>query len=344
MGAEATGERPSEVGYRGKERETPVTDSGNATTGTTADVGLSVMSYNVRFDNPAVDPYTWRERRDDVASVIRFHRPDVVGLQEALHGQLDDLRERLPSYEWLSAGRAEARNAGEYAAVGYDAERFEAVAESAFWLSESPEERGSVGWDARFPRLVRWVRLRERATDAELVHFNTHFDHEGETARLRSADLLADRIPEVAPDAAVVVTGDLNCVESSAPYRRLVDDADGTGESEGADGNGSGDGDADRRSLRDGQYASDTPHHGPVTTRTDFDALVPDRKIDHVLVSSDVEVTGHAVCADTTGDGLYPSDHLPILADLSVRAPEPEHASTATTGTGTGDAEPSPVE
>ncbi|QLG64339.1 endonuclease/exonuclease/phosphatase family protein (plasmid) [Halorarum salinum] len=298
------------------------------------------MSYNVRFDNPEVDPYTWRERRDDVASVIRFHRPDVVGLQEALHGQLEDLRERLPSYEWLSAGRAEARNAGEYAAVGYDADRFELVEESAFWLSESPDERGSVGWDARFPRLVRWVRLRERATDAELVHFNTHFDHEGETARLRSADLLADRIRETAPEAAVVVTGDLNCVESDAPYRRLVGDR-----ADGPEGSGGpGDGVADGRSLCDGLYASDTPHHGPVTTTTEFDALVPDRKIDHVLISSDVEVTGHAVCADTTGEGLYPSDHLPILADLAVPIPAAERATAAAAGSGTADAEHPTVE
>ncbi len=287
------------------------------------------MSYNVRFDNPPVDPFTWRERRDDVASVVRFHGPDVVGLQEALHDQLADLRERLPGYEWLSAGRAAARNAGEYAAVGYDADRFERVDGSTFWLSETPDEPGSVGWDAEFPRLVRWVRLRERTTGAELVHFNTHFDHKGETARVRSAELLRERVRRHAPGTPVVVTGDLNCLAGDAPYRHLVG-TERAGEVDEAD---RGD-EAATPSLRDCHHAAETPHHGPLTTRTEFDALVPDRKIDHVLASPDVPVTSHAIAADTTADGRYPSDHLPIVADLAVPVPDRAGVSTPATGTG----------
>ncbi len=260
------------------------------------------MSYNVRYDNPDESAHPWRHRRDQVASVVRFHGPDLVGLQEALHGQLDDLRSRLPGYEWLSAGRERPESAGEYAAIGYDRDRFNLEAEGTLWLSETPDEAGSVGWDAQLPRLVRHARLREESTDVELFLFNTHFDHYGETARRESAGLLLDRIDDLAANEPVIVTGDFNCLAASAPYERL------TGREKRSAG----------RTLRDTHQVARRGHHGPTTTVTDFRNLVPERKIDHVFVSSDVDPVLHGVCADTYGNGRYPSDHLPVLVELAL--------------------------
>jgi endonuclease/exonuclease/phosphatase family metal-dependent hydrolase len=263
---------------------------------------ITVMSYNVRYDNPNDGEYVWGNRRDEVASVVRFHRPDLVGLQEASHGQLRDLRDRLPRFEWLKAGREDADNAGEHPAIGYDKSRFNLEGERSFWLSETPDEPGSVGWDAALPRMVKSVRLREYETDVEFSHFNTHFDHAGETARAESARLLRDRVDEVEPTIPVVVTGDLNCRESSDPYRCLTER-----ERSGA-----------ARTLLDAHYATRQRHHGPSTTMTDFRNLVPDKKIDYVLVSSEIEVLSHGVCSDSFGNGRYVSDHLPVRAELSL--------------------------
>lgn len=262
---------------------------------------VTIMTYNVRYDNPNDEKYVWRQRRDYVASTIRFHDPDVVGLQEALHDQLRDLRDRLPGYEWLEAGRRSGadENAGEYAAVGYDRDQFNLESEGTFWLSETPSEPGSVGWDAMLPRLVRYVRLREYDTGVELYHFNTHFDHAGETARLESAELLRERVADLAGDLPVVVTGDFNSREGEPPYR-LLTRRDG------------------ERTLLDAHHVANHAHHGPTTTMTDFQSLVPDKKIDHVLVSRDVEVLLHGAVSDTYGNGQYPSDHLPLLVVLSL--------------------------
>ncbi len=263
---------------------------------------LTVMSYNVRYDNPSDGTHVWRNRRDRVASVVRFHDPDIVGLQEALHDQLDDLRDRLPGYEWLAAGRTDVESAGEYAAVGYDRARFNLEADGTVWLSETPDEPGSVGWDAAFPRLLRWVRLRDRDTGVEFHHFNTHFDHAGERARVESARLLLDTIDDVTDDTPIVVTGDFNSRPESETYRVLI------GRSKTDTG----------RVLRDAHHTARTPHHGPITTMTDFRNLVPDKKIDYVFVSADVEVELHGAIADAFGDGEYPSDHLPVLAAVSL--------------------------
>lgn len=266
---------------------------------------ITAMSYNVRYDNPSDDEHTWSRRRDWVANVIRFHHPDVVGLQEAYRTQLEDLRNRLGEFEWLAAGREEGETAGELAAVGFDRERFNLEAEGTFWLSETPAEAGSVGWDAMLPRLARHVRLREHDTGVELLHVNTHFDHDGETARRESATLLCDRVDALAPNVPVVVTADLNCRAGSKPYEVL------TGRDKASPG----------RALRDTHRTARRRHHGPETTMTDFQNLIPGKKIDHVLTTTDVEVVQHGVPSDSFEDGTYPSDHLPVVVELSI--PEP---------------------
>lgn len=263
---------------------------------------LTVVSYNVRYDNPSDGRRAWSRRRNRVASVIRFHRPDVVGLQEAYHSQVEDLRDRLERFEWLAVGRDDGAVAGELAAIGFDRSRYNLEDAETFWLSETPDEPGSVGWDAMLPRLVHHVRLREHDTDVEFHHYNTHFDHGGERARTESARLLRDRIDEGAPNAPVVVTGDLNCRVGTEPYRLLTDrDKSSPG-----------------RTLRDTHRTARRGHHGPGTTMTDFHNLIPDKKIDYVLATTDVEVIQHGVAADSFGDGVYPSDHLPVVVQLSV--------------------------
>ncbi|MFB6129884.1 MAG: endonuclease/exonuclease/phosphatase family protein [Salinigranum sp.] len=261
---------------------------------------ITVMTYNVRYDNPNDGEYVWHRRRDEVASVVRFHHPDLVGLQEASPDQLEDMRDRLPEFEWLVAGRPSVENAGEYPAIGYDRARFNLESDDTFWLSETPDVPGSLGWDAMLPRLVKYVRLRERDTGVQLYHFNTHFDHAGETARLESAHLLRDRIDDVAVDLPLVLTGDFNSRQGSPPYRYLTErDKSSPG-----------------RTLVDTHRVTQQRHHGPGTTMTDFRNLIPDKKIDYVFVTDDVEVVGHGVCADSFDNGIFPSDHLPVRVEL----------------------------
>jgi endonuclease/exonuclease/phosphatase family metal-dependent hydrolase len=236
--------------------------------------------------------------------MIRFHGADLVGLQEALRGQIADLEAALPGFGWFGTGRSAERD-GEHCAVLFRRERLELLAESTFWLSETPEVAGSRGWDAALPRIVTWGRLRDRRSGAVFHLLNTHFDHLGETARRQSARLLLRKAAEIAGhDGPVVITGDLNSTPDSEPYRILTAPVP-PGEPPG---------------LVDAFFVSQHPHHGPTSSWNAFRAIEPGRRIDFVLVRSPVEVLQHGILSDTF-DGRFPSDHLPLVAEIALRGP-----------------------
>lgn len=256
---------------------------------------LWVMSYNVRYDTPADGADAWAERRDAVCGVIRARQPDVVGLQEVLPRQFRDLRERLPGYQLIGRGR-KADGTGEHVPVAVRRDRFTLLDRETFWVSETPDTPGSIGWDAALPRIATRVRLRDERTDATYTVCNTHFDHTGERARAEAAKLLSRRLDGTEP---TILTGDFNCEAGSPPYDRLVGE-DGT-------------------TLRDARAASTLPPFGPPTSRTDFGSLHPEWIIDHVFVDGSFTVRQCGTCSETDRRGRYPSDHLPVLVELDGR-------------------------
>jgi endonuclease/exonuclease/phosphatase family metal-dependent hydrolase len=273
---------------------------------------IRVLSYNVRYANRGDHHDAWHDRRDAVGRLVRFHRPDVAAFQEPLPDQRDDLRERLPGYEFVGRGRG-ADGDGEGCPIAVRSDRGEVLESDTFWLSETPDEP-STGWDATHPRIATWARVC--LDSGSFLVVNTHFDHVSARARREAARLLRERIPEItredrdAGDGAppVVLVGDLNCTPGSEPHRILVGDESGAGDRAPS---------GDAFALRDAAAAADL-RHGPETSLTDFARLIDGRRIDHALVSPEVSVEAFATLADRDNRGRYPSDHLPILARLSV--------------------------
>jgi endonuclease/exonuclease/phosphatase family metal-dependent hydrolase len=259
------------------------------------DTVLRVMTFNIRYNNPGDGVNAWPHRKEKVASMIRLHDADLIGVQEALKDMLDELDALLPAYTWLGVGRTDGKEAGEYSAILYRKSRFEVLDQGTFWLSETPAVPGSKSWDAAIERIATWAQFRDRTTGQVFYHFNTHYDHIGVQAREESSRLLKRRIAEIAGDTPVVLTGDFNVERSAAAYQVLVGGAE---------------------ALRDVHDHSALPHHGPTSTWNAFTAIEPGRWIDFIFVRGPVAVGQHAVLSDTW-DGLFPSDHLPVLAEIS---------------------------
>lgn len=257
---------------------------------------VRVMTFNIRLNLASDGPNAWPHRKDAVASMIRFHDADLIGLQEALPEQLRDLDALLPDYARFGVGRA-ADLLGEHSAVLYRRSRFEVLGQDTFWLSETPDVRGSKGWDAAYERIATWGRLRDRRTGSIFFHFNTHLDHVGRIARREGARLLVERIERLAAGHSVVFTGDFNDVPQSEPHRIIT-----------------------AAGLEDAFGVSRVPHHGPTSTWNAFKAIEPGRRIDFIFVRGTIDVHRHAILSDTIDGGRFPSDHLPVVADISISA------------------------
>ena len=90
---------------------------GGQQTAVQIDAPVNVMTFNVRYDNPNDSLNNWNYRKDRVANAIRFYDADIVGTQEVLHNQMEDLRQRLPGYESIGVGREDGKEVGEYSAL-----------------------------------------------------------------------------------------------------------------------------------------------------------------------------------------------------------------------------------
>lgn len=258
---------------------------------------ITVMSYNIRYDTASDGVNQWSNRKDRVAALIRRNRPDLVGLQEALRNQLDDLIARLPDYEVYGVGRDDGKTKGEYSAILVRRTRFEVRASDTFWLSDTPTVAGSKGWDAALPRVATWARLHDRSTAREFLFLNTHFDHRGVQARIRSAAAIKAHLTSVQATTPlpIIMTGDLNVEPTSEAFLTLT--AGGL--------------------LRDARPAGYTQ-----PTSLGFEASSARVSIiDYVLHSAGFTPDAFQVITDHDGR-FFPSDHLPVLARMEF-APAP---------------------
>ena len=58
-------------------------------------------TFNIRYDNPQDSLNNWQYRKDRVCQFIKDHELDIVGMQEVLHNQFQDLRAGLPEYDGI---------------------------------------------------------------------------------------------------------------------------------------------------------------------------------------------------------------------------------------------------
>ena len=134
---------------------------------------IRVMTFNIRYDNPDDGANAWPKRKDLVANLIRFYEPDMIGVQEALYGQILDIQESLPDYEWFGVGRDDGDKAGEFIPIFYNTKKFILVEKGHFWLSENCEKPG-LGWDAACNRITTWGKFQSKVSGKKFFVFNTH--------------------------------------------------------------------------------------------------------------------------------------------------------------------------
>lgn len=254
---------------------------------------MTIGTYNLRYDNANDSGNLWTNRSPVVAELIRFHDFDILGTQEGLINQLNDINNPLSQYARYGRGRDDGKEKGEHSAIFYKQEKFMLLDKGDFWLSETPDTP-SLGWDAICcKRICSWVYLKEKTSGKKFYFFNAHFDHQGVTARNESSKLILKKIKEIAGDAPVIFTGDLNGSHESDWYVSLS--------SSGL--------------LFDTYGQVKHPYANNSSFNSFGTALDGHEIIDHIFVSKHFATKKWGILTDTY-HGKFPSDHFPVLADV----------------------------
>ncbi|MXV14263.1 endonuclease/exonuclease/phosphatase family protein [Hufsiella ginkgonis] len=257
---------------------------------------VRIATYNLRLDNRGDVGNFWENRGPVVANLIRFHDFDVVGTQEGLQNQVEDLSKWLPQYARYGKGRDDGSDKGEHSAIFYRKDKFKVLKSGDFWLSETPDKPG-LGWDATCcNRICSWVYLQPLKGGKKFYVFNVHFDHQGMVARVESGKLMLQKIAAIAGSAPVVLTGDFNGNRESEWYKTL----------------------ANSGILHDTVKDVEYPYANNATFNAFGKELEGYAVIDHIFGTSGIKATKWGILTDTY-HGKMPSDHFPVMADVTIK-------------------------
>jgi len=263
-------------------------------------VDLNVMSFNIRYDNPDDSLNNWQYRKDVAAKTIKNQNADIVGTQEVLVNQLNDLKSRLPEYNAIGVGREDGIEKGEYSAILYKKDRFKEIKSGYFWLSETPEVAGSKGWDGACERIATWAILEDISSKKQLFFINTHLDHVGKIARQEGVTLLLSRANALANGLPIIMTGDFNATPESDVIKHVTD----VNSPEHL---------IHSKDIAVEKSGTDWTFHG-------FGKVPMERRefIDYVFVSKGIKVAKHSVLPEKLDD-TFISDHSVVVAQIEIK-------------------------
>ncbi len=256
---------------------------------------IEAMTFNIRHDVAIDSLNSWPYRKELLVETIKKYRPDFIGMQEVLSHQFGYLNDNLEEYASYGVGRRDGKDGGEFCPIYYKSAEFDVLDRGTFALSETPDVIGSKSWDAAVERITTYVVLKRRIDGAELVVFNTHYDHRGSKARVESSKLLKSKVREIAKDRPIVILGDFNVERRSKAIKTLL------------------------RSPIDDARKKSPRTSGPDWSFHAFGSKKEkDRPlIDHIFINNDFVVEDYIVIEGLV-DGKYISDHCPIIVRLLI--------------------------
>ncbi|WP_321285397.1 endonuclease/exonuclease/phosphatase family protein [uncultured Sunxiuqinia sp.] len=253
-----------------------------------------VVTYNIRYNNEGDGINAWPNRKFQVTDLLRFHEADIIGLQEALYGQVTDISLQMPGFDHVGVGRDDGKAGGEYSPIFYDSRKYQLKDHGWFWLSETPTYP-SLGWDAACKRICTYALLENYDKRKSVWVFNTHFDHVGEIAQFNSVRIILQKIDRLnEKNYPVILMGDLNLTPNQKPIEIIETE------------------------FFDSKKVSEQVPYGPEGTFNGFDFNSElKRRIDYIFVKGKVDVKKYGVLTDSY-EQRYPSDHLPVFVEIEL--------------------------
>lgn len=253
-----------------------------------------IMSFNVRCVSDK-EGHSIANRSQLVTAVLEQYAPDTFGVQEATPKWLKIIdRELGDRYARVGDGRSPIEMFTEYSCVYYLKDKYNLLDSGTIWLSETPEKKYTKDFDSRHNRIASWAVLEDKETGVKFTHINTHLDHVLESTRVEQVKVLKTKIAELEKETTVICTGDFNTYETAEAYAEMGKAMDDT-----------------KLTAK----ASDTG-----ITFHNYDAIEEhdDGAIDFVFTTKGTQADTYKIIRDKV-DGIYPSDHYPIMADVVLK-------------------------
>ncbi len=259
---------------------------------------VKAMTFNIRVDSILGGFHRWKGRKEIVFDVLKDNDADVIGLQEALYSQTQDVQQALPQYNNYAVGRNDGKQKGESCAIFFKKDRFQLIDSGTFWFSDTPSLPGSKDWGNMPPRICSWVLLRDKTISSDFYVYNVHLDAFSQNSRKKSTRLLLERIATRKTHDPFIVMGDFNMdmdnpameylqkSDIQSPYPKMVD-----------------------------AWQSIHPGEGGKGTRRNFKGNFSGKNIDHIPVSEHIKVLEVNIDRYHV-NGRYASDHFPVIAKL----------------------------
>lgn len=260
---------------------------------------LRVASYNVHYidlrnrtgDWSVAD---WETRKGPLDSAFKALDADIVAFQEmesfagGNDGGTNLARDWLArqNADYAVAAEGDWRDFPSTQPIFYRRDRLAVLDQGWFFFSETPEVIYSRTFDGGHPAFASWGAFRDLETGADLTIVNVHFDYSSGANRVRSAELVAQRIePWLKAGRTVILAGDLNAMTGWKTHAIL-----------------------DEAGLDFVPVAGSTYHFNR--------GLHVLGAIDHIAASGGVARAGDAQVLRGRVDGEWPSDHYPVVADF----------------------------
>jgi endonuclease/exonuclease/phosphatase family metal-dependent hydrolase len=183
------------------------------------DAPITVITSNIRFDNPADGVNQWSRRKNHLAQTLLSQAPFIIGTQEGREPQLREMSRLLPGYsmpdfkrEWLSERM--------YPSFFVKDKSVSVLDSGDIWLSETPHVAGSCSFDSAFPRLCTWIKVE--INNSIWFVANVHLDHVKLSTRLEQVRVMSEEINKVRTNENLVILGDFNDSPQSKVREHLL--------------------------------------------------------------------------------------------------------------------------
>ena len=277
---------------------------------------IRVATFNIRFKNDKKDGENrWENRKDVFFEAIENLDADLIGFQEVVDVQYDELAVRFQhKYGLLGVARQDGHRLGEFCCIAYSKAKFIAIESGTFWLSQTPNVIGTKGWDANNYRICTWARLKfqpiydDNNNYNDFLFANTHIDHKGMVAKQESIKLLSSQLSKISlhNNLQLILTGDFNIIEDNPFYQLLVNPPALSG-------------DCIPGIPWVDSYREVHPVRSPEeATKHGFCGRTAGSRIDYIFHTPGTVVTIDSAIERYSTNGRFPSDHYPVSAVLQI--------------------------